>query len=75
MRKEFVSKDDLMFTDVMAPGVKLIASHSLLIPEYLVIRNKQSITLESFESYEIITINCLYLQENSYLTDVNRCNR
>ena len=56
MRKEFVSKDDLMFTDVMAPGVKLIASHSLLIPEYLVIRNKQAITLESFESYEIITM-------------------
>lgn len=61
---------DLIFTDVMNPGVKLIECHGFFIPDYLEIRNVQTITInDHLNPARLYPFTAYVYNNNLYLTD------
>lgn len=69
-KKDDQEHENLIFTDMMEPGVVLIPSHGFMIPDYLTISSVRIITLDDhLNPAELDAFTAYVFNDNLYLTD------
>ena len=72
LQKDDQNHENLIFTDVMEPGVVLIPSHGFMIPDYLTITSVRIITIDDHPNpAELDAFTAYVYGNNLYLTDEN----